>query len=164
MTSLTQKTSKARHLYEKWKALRKIKENISWDDAEILYAWKTERLYKYVFGTDDLHEDVEKSWRSFVGEIDEPLSTVDFKVSLYKKWIVELGYTPQDLAGIHTRKLHRAIPYVTKKNVEDILSQAKALSFSSFLAYLKGEEDHIHEKVVSSEKVVKCKVCKKKLK
>lgn len=80
-----------------------------------------------------------ESWASFLRKLKVPLFTVEFRVALYKKWIKNLGYTPKDLAGIHTKKLHRAIPYVaTKKIAGRVLIKARELSYKEFLTWLNG--------------------------
>lgn len=99
-----------------------------WKECGIWYEVKTEFFSK----------SKSKSWVSFLEDIGVPLFTAEFKVALYKKWIIELGYSPDDLNGIHTRKLHRAIPYAdSKKSADLILKKARDLSLKDFLEWLK---------------------------
>lgn len=99
-----------------------------WKECGIWYEVKTEFF----------RERKSKTWVSFLSDIGIPLFTTEFKVALYKKWIIELGYSPDDLSGIHTRKLHRAIPYAeSKKDADLILKKARDLSLQDFLEWLK---------------------------
>lgn len=71
-------------------------------------------------------------------EIGVPLHTADFKVSLYKKWVKELGYSVNELKLFNTRRLSRAISYTnSKKDAEKILKKARELNFDDFLGWLK---------------------------
>ena len=80
----------------------------------------------------------QKSWVAFLRELKVPLGTVETKVTLYNKWINELGYNPQDLAGIPAKKLYRAIPHAdSKKTAGMILLKARELSNKEFLLWLK---------------------------
>ena|SRR3990167_6285825 len=161
MTSIREKANKAHGLYEELKVLIRGRDNLIWKEAEILYDLKEQKLFKFVFGTDI--DENEKSWKSFLGEIGVPLGTADFKISLHKKWIIELEYSPSDLMNIHTRKLQRAIPYVTKSNAKEILEKAKHLSFGDFLAEITGKEPCHHESK-EEKKVAVCTKCGKKIK
>ncbi|MDA2919717.1 hypothetical protein MYX76_09545 [Desulfobacterota bacterium AH_259_B03_O07] len=84
-------------------------------------------------------EDNVKSWASFLRDLEIPLSTADFKIDTYKKWVHDLGYPPKDLRGIHIQKLRRAVPYAkTKNDAGKILKKAREItSLGDFLTWLK---------------------------
>lgn len=99
--------------------------------------WKESGLW-YKAKEDFFKGDKKESWASFLRKLKIPLFTVEFRVALYKKWIKDLGYTPKDLTGIHTKKLHTAISYVnTKKAAAQVLTKARELSYKEFLSWLK---------------------------
>ena len=80
----------------------------------------------------------QKSWIAFLRELKVPLGTVETKVTLYNKWNNELGYSPEDLAGIPAKKLYQAIPHAdSKKTAGMILLKARELSNKEFLRWLK---------------------------
>lgn len=79
-----------------------------------------------------------QSWRWFVDELGIPLSTADYRVKTYAKWVVELQYPVESLLSAQTRKLHIAIPYaIDKQTANEILIQAKILPFEEFFKWLK---------------------------
>lgn len=137
MATLGQKTTEAQKKYNELRRVIGGREVLFWREAELLYELKKTKLYKFVFGIDE-HEPVERSWNWFVKEIDIPLSTADYKVRVYEKWIVGLGYTIDNLLNIQTRKLSIAIPYATDREVaKEILIQAQILPFNEFYKWIK---------------------------
>lgn len=125
----------AKALLHKWRDSESVRESVTWIQGQILYELKKDNLYKYAFGGTQ-GETNDQTWTWFLREIGVPTSTDQFKRSLYATYVLQLGYQPRQLE-VHTRKLHRAIPYVTKENAEDILTQARTLSFPDFLEWLK---------------------------
>jgi len=103
---------------------------------ESLLFWKEGGLW-YKAKDTFFKQDKTESWASFLRKLKIPLVTIESKVNLYKKWIKELGYKPEDLAGIHTHKLYRAMPYVgTKKTASKVLVKARKLSYKDFITWL----------------------------
>lgn len=129
LTRITQKLSKRlKSVQVKREHLELGINTLFWKECGIWYEVKTEFF----------SERKSKTWVSFLRDIGVPLFTTEFKVALYKKWIIELGYSPDDLSGIHTRKLHRAIPYAeSRKDANLILKKARDLSLQDFLEWLK---------------------------
>ena len=126
----------AKKVFDEYLKHKSLKEYIDWMLGEDIYKLKQNGLYKFVFGENDDRE--EYSWTSFWTEEGTPLSTIDYRESIYKKWIVELGYSVNELKNIHGRKLHRAIPYAKDKKVsQSILEQARILTFNDFIDFLK---------------------------
>lgn len=135
MTSPNLKTEQ--NIIKKINATQKERELIVLEESE-LYLKEAELWYE--LKRDFFSRKKSGSWALFLDALGAPLFTVEFKVALYKKWIIELGYTFKDLTGINSRKLHRAIPHVnSRKDAEQILKQARTLSFDSFLKWLKAE-------------------------
>ena len=135
--TIQEKTELARQKREDLQQLMVGRDYLMWREAELLYDLKETRLYKYDYGMEE-REDVEKSWKWYCRELNIPPSTADFKAILWKKWIVELKYNISELVGIHSRKLHRAVPYALNRDIaENILHEARHLSFEDFILYLK---------------------------
>ena len=135
------------------------REILLWEEGRRWFQLK-QGLYKLVFGSED-DERKKQTWSSFVAQMGVPLGTVEFKTSLYKKWIHELGFEIHQICDIHSRKLHRAIPYATKERGQELVDNARALSFSDFIIYLKGEDSVCEHQ--ERETVVKCAKCKRQL-
>ena len=157
------KQKKALTSYEGLKRLNGAEAEVRWKIGEYLFDLKSDSRYKLVFGSE--HEnDKKNTWKSFLAQCEPPmaLGTADYWVTLYQKWVAMLKYKPKELIAIHTRKLSIAVPYATDKNAEDILSNAKALSFSDFKAYLTGKEERCDHK--EKDSIVKCRLCHKTLK
>lgn len=132
MSHLSSEQEQAIRLIREIKYLQQERENLLWHEGEIWYKLKEEKLFRHAGGLQKI------SWKSFLAEMGVPLATVEYKIALYKKWINELGYSLDDLKGIHTRKLHRAIPYVnSKEKAEEVLKQARALPLNDFFDWLK---------------------------
>lgn len=163
--NITSKTKQARKLYEDYQELRRIHFLTFWQEAEMLYKFKQDSLYKYVFG-EDLRADKKRSWLKFLAELGVPPSSSNFKLRVYEKWIVELKYKPADFEEISASKLDRAIPFLNSFKPQEILDQAKVLHFTDFIKWLKGNEEpcwHLHKKK-KSEEVEFCKDCGQKIK
>lgn len=138
--TIEEKTKLAREKREDLQQLMVGRDYLMWREAELLYDLKETRLYKFDFGIDET--EVEKSWKWYCGELNIPPSTADFKAILWKKWIVELKYNISELVGIHSRKLHRAVPYATDRETADrILLEAKHLGFEDFILNLKEQKN-----------------------
>ncbi len=117
------------------KAVIHGREALLWKEGKLWYDLKASNSFRSVSkGIKEPH----KTWKAFVNEMGVPLSTVEYKIALYKKWLKELGYSIDDLKGIHSWKLHSAIPYVdSRKDAEKVLEKARALSFNDFLDWMK---------------------------
>ena len=104
------------------------------------------------------------NWKQFLAlpEVGVPLNTAEYKIDIYLKYIKELKLLPEELKGIHTRKLHRAIPFVSKSNFKEIKDKAERLSFNDFISEVTGQEQHWHEPENKTIKV--CKICHKAIK
>lgn len=166
MKSIEQQTQKAWSLYQDLTKIGKNREMLLWHEAELLYKLKVSRLYKSVFGIEE-RENVRKSWRWFLREINYSPNTADFKTKLYEKWVIDLGYSISDLCAIQTRKLYVAIPYaITRKKSEEIIEQAKVLLFDDFFLWLKGgKEPCWHLKTKKTTKEIRiCEECGKECK
>lgn len=125
------------NILKKINAIQKERELIALKESG-LYLKEAELWYE--LKRDFFSRNKSGGWASFLDALGAPLFTVEFKVALYKKWIIELGYTFKDLTGINSRKLHRAIPYANSKKATDkILRKARELSFDQFLKWLKTE-------------------------
>lgn len=132
MQTTQEKINQAQALFQRLKQIEGAREGLWWKEAECLYQLKETRLYKFVWGG-DIYENVRTSWRWFVKEIGHIIFTADYKTSVYKKWVIELGYKPEYLAGVHTRKLQLAIPYAKDRITADkIISEAKEVPFHEF--------------------------------
>ena len=160
------KVSKAQELYQELKQVLRGRDLLVWRGAELLYGLKEQKLYKFVFGMEE-KESNKDSWKSFVAEIGVPLSTADYWIAVYKKWIIEFGFKVSDLKDINIRKMAIAIPLATsKEKATELLGFARELSIGEFQKILrKNEEPCWHlEKEIRDEKVKYCKACNKKVK
>lgn len=143
MTTLS-KVREARKLFDAYRELESGAEMIWWEKAEVLYKLRFQKLYKFVFGTDE--EEINKSFRSFCGEIDIPPTTANYITDTYKKWVMELGYSKSEMVDYIHRKLYRAsLPKynITKKDSDEVLRRCLpvnegGLSFNDFNDYLEG--------------------------
>jgi len=139
--NIEQKIERARALSTELVNIREMSDMASWLEGERLYELKKDGLYKYEYGMDE-HDTSERAWSAYLREKSEPLSTAEFKIANHTKWIVELGYSKEDLRGIHVRKLHSAIPFATERAVADTLvEEAKRLPYSEFVKFLHGGEE-----------------------
>ena len=125
------------HSIQKKKSSLALKESmLFWTESALWFSAK-----KIFFSKKFFQKKFEKkfeSWKSFLRELKVPLFTVETKVTLYKKWINDLGYKPEDLADIPIQKLYRAIPHAnTRKTAAKILVKARELSYSEFFLWLK---------------------------
>lgn len=162
--SSLEKTELARKLYHEFKEIRDTRDKSIWLEARLLYYLDKYGLHNYLFGK-------ALSKAAFSSEIDLPLSTFNFKVNLYEFYVVEHGFTFEDLQEANTKKLHRALPFLKEANKEKVkevveLAERERQSLSDFLAEVSGNDSFCthHEKEEISEKKVVCKLCKKTLK
>lgn len=117
-------------LYDDLLEMRHAGDLLKWREAEILYRIKTDRLWDKIWGTCD-------NFKAFCDEANIPYSTANSKVDAYKKYVIECKKTVEELRRIDFRKLHRAMPYVNRSTVDDILETARTHPFHAFLEYLK---------------------------
>ena len=156
MKSINQKTKQAKELDKELDYWFLTADRITWEKGKVLSELKENGLYRYVFGYEK-----DLAFKHFLAEKGIPYGTADFCIKLYEKYILELGFKPEDLRGIHTRKLHRAIPHITEKNSEKVLEKAKTMLFDDFVAEMTGKEKCRHPQRESKEIKV-CKICGKR--
>lgn len=153
------KTKLARRLYEELKALRDAKDTANWAEGEALYLIDRFGLHNYVFGTTKTKGD-------FYREVDIPVSTALFKITIYEFYVVRHGFTLADLTEANTKKLHRAIPYLQKagkrkvKQVVDLAEREKQ-SLGDFLVSVGAPERWCVHAEQGKVEVTQCKQCKR---
>lgn len=144
----------AKDTYFALKRLFEIYEESIYRQGEYLYKLKKDKLYRYVFG------DTDQSWNSFCAEIGIPVSTVDYRVLLYERYVIDCGFKIEELVGHSTKKLSRALPVIkNKRDANRVIALADSLSESDFLKEIGLSKDHLHEP--SNKDVKICKICKK---
>lgn len=114
---------KAKKLIKEYREVQEIKNRIYFIEGRIMNDFFTNSLYKELFGGDK-YENVKSSWRRFTEEITGmPTSTADQKRKVYKKWIIDLGFSEKDLQGVTFTKLYLMIPYATDvKTAKELIS------------------------------------------
>ena len=133
--SSLEKTKLARKLYEEIKEIREIRDTVGWHLSRILYYFDKFGLQNYLFGK-------AMSKNTFYGEIDIPISTVSYHISLYDFYVVENNIDFELLKGSTTRKLQRAISLLRGKSKSKIieaveLAKRETLSLSDYLEEIK---------------------------
>ncbi|NIQ15748.1 MAG: hypothetical protein GTO02_15535 [Candidatus Dadabacteria bacterium] len=111
--------------------LSKKQTNLFWKESALLHKLKEE-----IFS----NPNETKKWKTFLEELSIPLDTADFKVSIYKKWVQDLGFSLTELKGIHTKKLHTAVHFIkSKKDAKRVLVKARVRSLNAreFTTWLK---------------------------
>jgi len=142
-------------LYEKLRALIHSSRAHFIEKAEVLHKLYEKKTYKKATG--------EESWMAFLADPQLSIApSVDFMArKIYRKFIVELGFTKAKLAGIDYRKLDQLANFVTKKNAEDWLLKAQMLSRSDFVLECKGRDikNCLHKNVKTIDPKTICKDC-----
>ncbi|MBK9272768.1 MAG: hypothetical protein IPM48_14380 [Saprospiraceae bacterium] len=111
--SIQQRYNKAKTLLHELKELQEIKNRVYFVEGRILNELFSNALYKELFGGEK-YEAIKPSWKRFTEEITGmPTSTADQKRKNYQKWVVELGFSENDLKGVTFTKLYLMIPYAT---------------------------------------------------
>lgn len=80
---------------------------------------------------------------------------------IYRKFVIDLGLSEEDLVGIDSRKLSMILPAVTPDTVSELLSRARTLSRSDLAISLEEDKvgEHEHEiEVVTYNRCKKCKI------
>ncbi len=128
-----------RQRYNRLKKTAIMRNRAFWVEAEDYYY-----LNKHEYHKKHVGKSGRDSWAGWVGEImDVPLSTVNFKTTLYKRYVIELEIPIDILQHIHTRKLQYAMKYIDKRNAANILEiasnpdHADYYSFEGFKEYIK---------------------------
>jgi len=124
------------HSIQKKKSSLALKESmLFWTESALWFSAKKIFFSKKIF--QKKFQKKFESWKSFLRELNAPFFTVEDKVFLYKKWVNDLGYSSEDLAGIHKKKLRKAIPHAnTRKTADMILLKARELSYNEFRLWL----------------------------
>lgn len=157
------KTFLAKKLYEEFKSIRDAKDRANWEEGRLLYFFEKYDLQNYLFGKP-------QSKKAFYTEIDVPLSTAAFKVSIYDFYVVQNGFSYKDLKDANTKKLHRAIPFIRGKAKDEIrtvigYAEREREGLNDFLALIGGKDQynctHEHTRAVTQDV---CGDCGKKIK
>jgi len=103
----TKKHEKSRELYDCLKSIVRD-ERASWyKGGEYLYRLKKDKSYRYVYGLD-------VTWKEFLAEIGISEDLARSKIRCYEYYMVELGYSAEDLAE-----------HIHPTNAKAILSRCK---------------------------------------
>ena len=143
--SQSEKYRQAKAILKEYQKLQDFKNRIYFEEGKIFYTLAKNSLYKAVFG-EDKYSEREKSWKRFTLEVTKmPTPTADQKRKNYEKWILQLGYKPEELQDVTFTKLFVAIPFAdTRTTSDEILSFIRTTDnndsgqpVTDFLAYLK---------------------------
>ena len=129
----------------------KIEDNTAWDRHTRILAIKQyieelglqmgKELYFFQKERDYLKLDY-SSFESYLGSPELAISrrTAYRLIRVYRRWVVELGYTPEQLTEAGTTKLDMLAAHVDDENKHKCLTMAETLSRSDLMAELKGVE------------------------
>lgn len=135
--------ARAHTLFNRLKAIKFDTTNRFLEAAAILSELEAEGKWQ------DLGYD---SWHSFVGDPELDLSTgyVSTAINIHRKFIVEFGVNPEEIAEIGWGKVAMILPVVTRENLEELMEQAKGNSksdLSKTIKQLKTPNDSKHKHV-----------------
>ena len=127
-----------------------------------LYWLKVNDLWKYTYGNGV------GSWTGFLSSLNIDQSTTYQKFNAYEFFIIRHGFVLKDVINIDVKKIRTIITYTktkTKKDIENLLTQAKELSYSDFMPEITKKEPCIHlNQEIKEEDVSYCKDCGRKIK
>lgn len=153
---------KAKELFDRTQKIRYLTNEVNtkmFDVAQELYIIKKSKLFRYW----DINE--KPKWGVFLANSDIPLTfnAADKWIRVYKKFVLELEYSPEELAEITFRKLFMLLPLKEKIN-DEWVEMAKQLSQSDLskminvkLGKQKEEMQCCHHSI---QKRWYCKECK----
>lgn len=127
-----------------------------------LYWLKANDLWKYTYGNGV------GSWTGFLSSLNIDQSTTYQKFNAYEFFIIRHGFLLKDVINIDVKKIRTIITYAKtkpKKDIEDLLTQAKELSWSDFMTEITNKEMCHHLNYENKEEsILICKDCGKKIK
>jgi NADH pyrophosphatase NudC (nudix superfamily) len=87
-----------------------------------------------------------QSWQEFcVGGVKWSVRKCDYYVSIFEKFCLVLGIKIDILQEIEMSNLREIVPYINEENKEELLGQAKLLSYRDLITELKTKGKSISE-------------------
>lgn len=137
-------------------ALKQTIERMGVEMGKELYYFQAEKDYLKLDYT---------SFESYLGSPELAISrrTAFRLIRVYRRWVVELGYEPEQLTEAGTTKLDMLAAHVDEKSKDRFLNMAATLSMSDLQAEIDGKEpvykpvawrDVLHEARNACEKLV----------